>query len=41
MNNFKGVGDQIMVIKIIPPRERDVELEKAVENLPDENVRNF
>lgn len=41
LNNFKGVGDQIMVLKIIPPREKNTELEKAVEKLPDENVRNF
>lgn len=41
LNNFKGVGDQIMTLKIVAPRQKNGELEKALEKMPDENVRSF
>lgn len=39
----KGVksGDQYIILEVITPKEKDKELEKAVEKLPDENVRKF
>lgn len=39
----KGIqsGDQIITLKIVSPRKSNPDLEKALQNLPDENVRNF
>lgn len=34
-------GDEIVTLKIIAPAKANAELEKALKNLPDENVRNF
>ena len=41
INNFKGVGDQIVTLKIVVPQTKNAELEKVLENMPDENVRSF
>ncbi|MBE6448604.1 MAG: J domain-containing protein [Alphaproteobacteria bacterium] len=39
----KGIkgGDQIVTLKIVSPKARNAQLEEAVKQLPDENVRNF
>lgn len=41
LNNFKGVGDQIITIKIISPHHKSTELEQTLKNMPDENIRSF
>lgn len=41
LKNRNGQGDQIMVLKIISPQTHNADLEKALQNLPDYNVRNF
>ena len=41
LNNFKGVGDEIIILKIIAPHQKNSELEKVLEKMPDENVRSF
>ena len=41
LNNFKGVGDEIIILKIIAPHQKNSELEKVLEKIPDENVRSF
>lgn len=41
LNNFRGVGDQIITLKIVSPRTKNAELEKVLEKMPDENVRSF
>ncbi len=39
----KGIlsGDQIITLKIVAPRKSNPDLEKCLQSLPDENVRNF
>lgn len=39
----KGIkgGDQIVVLSVVMPKEKNAELEKTLKNLPDENIRNF
>ncbi|MBR1648838.1 MAG: J domain-containing protein [Alphaproteobacteria bacterium] len=41
LNNFKGVGDQIVVLKVMAPQNKNPDLEKVLAKMPDENVRNF
>ena len=41
LKNFKGTGDQIMILKIISPAHKNAELDEVVAKLPDENVRSF
>ena len=41
LKNFKGVGDQIMTIKIISPKQKNTTLEQILKEMPDENVRSF
>jgi len=41
LKNRNGQGDQIMVLKIISPQDHNAELEKALQKLPDYNVRSF
>ena len=41
LKNFKGVGDQIMTLKIVSPQQKSADLEKALANMPDEKVRSF
>lgn len=39
----KGIkgGDQIMTLKVVMPKHKSSELEKALEQMPDENIRTF
>lgn len=41
ISNKKGLGDQIITLRIMAPKTKDSELDKALENLPDENIRTF
>lgn len=36
-----GQGDEIVTLKIVAPKIKNAELEKALAGLPDENVRTF
>ena len=36
-----GQGDEIVTLKIVAPKTKNAELEKALAGLPDENVRTF
>ena len=36
-----GAGDEIITLKIIMPKEKNSELDKALKAMPDENVRTF
>lgn len=37
----KGQGDEIITLRIVAPKTKNPELEKALENVSDENVRTF
>ena len=39
----KGIkgGDQIMTIKVVMPKNKNIELERALQQMPDENIRTF
>lgn len=37
----RGQGDEIITLKIVAPKNANAELEKALDNIKDENVRNF
>lgn len=37
----KGQGDEIITLKIVAPKTKNAELEKALADIPDETVRNF
>ena len=39
----KGIkgGDQIMTLKVVMPKNKSVELEKALQSMPNENIRTF
>jgi len=41
LNNFKGIGDQIITIKIVSPHSKSTELEQTLKNMPDESIRSF
>jgi DnaJ-class molecular chaperone len=41
IKNKSLTGDQIMTLKIISPKSRDSELEKALQSMSDEEIRNF
>ena len=41
VKNRNGVGDQMVILKIISPRTKNSDLEKVLQNIPDENVRTF
>lgn len=41
IKNKKGTGDEIITLKIVAPKTPDPELEKALANMKDENIRNF
>ncbi len=41
LKNRNGQGDQLIILKIVAPREKNPELEKVLQNMPDENVRTF
>jgi len=41
LNSKKGQGDQIMTLKIISPKGKNAALEKALDAMPEEEVRNF
>lgn len=41
LKSNKGQGDQIMTLKILAPKTKNTDLEKALEKMPDEEVRTF
>lgn len=41
LKNRNGQGDQLVTLKIVAPRSKNPELEKVLQNMPDENVRTF
>ncbi len=41
LKNRNGVGDQLVSLRIVSPRNKNADLEKVLQSLPDENVRTF
>lgn len=41
IKNKKGQGDEIITLKIVAPKTKNAELEKALAAVPDETIRNF
>lgn len=41
LKTSRDIGDQIMTLKIISPKKKSADLEKVLENLPDEDLRTF
>ncbi len=41
IKNRNGQGDQLITLKIVAPRNKNSELEKVLQTMPDENVRTF
>ncbi len=41
IKTLSTTGDQIVVLKIVLPKAKNEELEKVLEKMPEENVRNF
>lgn len=41
IKNRNGQGDQLITLKIVAPRNKNPELERVLQSMPDENVRTF
>lgn len=41
IKNKSGLGDEIITLKIVSPKTKNADLEKALSSMPDEAVRNF
>lgn len=41
IKNKDGQGDEIITLKVVIPKTKNTELEKALAIMPDENIRNF
>lgn len=41
IKNKSGLGDEIITLKIVSPKTKNADLEKALSSMPDETVRNF